>query len=455
MDRPGPPDFEIPLARATRLRDAGRLAQAMDICAEIEGRQPGLPPVQRLIGRIAADADLPAAAAAAFHRAVCAAPGDADSWIGRGDALRALERFGEAMACYHMALAARPGAAAARAGIAACRGRPPSPAATAAPRAGGPFLSVVLPTCNRRRLLQRALGSLVAQTLPAQRFEVVVVDNASDDGTAEMCAGLRATMSNLRYLHEPRPGLLHARHAGLRAARGDILVYGDDDVHAFPTWLQAVAESFADPSVDLVGGKVVPEFESPPPAWVTGLVEPAPRGWYMIAYSVIDLGDQDCPIDPLLVFGCNYAIRRQALIAAGGFHPDTMPRELMRFYGDGEAAVSRALHAGGGKAVFNPRASVYHRVSSDRLSLDYVYHRYFVEGITNSYVAVRKDGGPRPAAAHGDAAGDVGPPSTGAEPDVGAVVAAGLHDGFRYHQEQVRQDPELRAYVLKSDYLEY
>ncbi len=129
-----------------------------------------------------------------------------------------------------------------------------------------------------------------------------------------------------------------------------------------------------------------------------------------------------------------------------------MPRDLLLFYGDGEAAVSRALHAGGGKAVFNPGASVYHRVSSERLSLDYVYHRYFVEGITNSYVEVRKNGGPQPTEG---AAGDVRPPFAAApEPDLRAVVAAALRDGFRYHQEQVRQDPELRAFVLKPGYLE-
>ena len=451
-------DARIPidsaLAGAERLRAAGRLSEAMEVCAQIDGQTPE-PRVKRLIGHIAADAGLWPEAAAAYHQAASGAPGDAESWIGRADALQALERFGEALACYHMALAAQPGVAAAQAGIEACRGRPPCPAATAAPPGSGAFLSVILPTFNRARLLQRALGSLAAQTWPADRFEVLVVDNASTDGTAEMCAGLRATSTNLRYVHEPRPGLLHSRHAGLKAARGDILVYGDDDIHAFPTWLQAIAESFADPAVALVGGKVVPEFESPPPAWVTGLLEAAPRGWYMIAYSVIDLGDQGCEIDPLLVFGCNYAIRRQALIAAGGFHPDTMPRDLLRFYGDGEAAVSRALHASGGKAVFNPGASVYHRVSSERLSLDYVYHRYFVEGITNSYVEVRKNGGPQPAADRDSAAGDLRPPfAAGPEPDLRAVVAAGLRDGFRYHQEQVRQDPELRAFVLKPGYLE-
>ncbi len=66
-------------------------------------------------------------------------------------------------------------------------------------------------------------------------------------------------------------------------------------------------------------------------------------------------------------------------------------------------------------------ASVYHRVSRERLSLDYVYHRYFVEGITNSYGEVRKNGGPQLAEG-----------------------AAG----------EVRQGPELRAFVLKPGYLE-
>jgi glucosyl-dolichyl phosphate glucuronosyltransferase len=203
-----------------------------------------------------------------------------------------------------------------------------------------PYLSVLVLTHNRASLLEKALESLTMQTYPANLFEVVVVDNGSSDSTREVCDRFEQDILNFKYLYEPKLGLHNARHAGCKAAKGEILVYGDDDIRAFPTWLVGVAESFQEPTVALVGGKILPEFESEPPEWVSRLWGFTPWGKSLGYYSLIDFGDEVKEISPLYVYGCNFSIRKQILLDIGGFHPDSFPKELLKFRGDGESSVA-------------------------------------------------------------------------------------------------------------------
>jgi glucosyl-dolichyl phosphate glucuronosyltransferase len=98
------------------------------------------------------------------------------------------------------------------------------------------MISVIIPTRNRAELLRAALLSLSLQTLPPEDFEVLVVDNGSTDHTKKVVNGFNGLM-HLRYFFDPTPGLHVGRHRGLREASGEILVYGDDDIEALPTWL--------------------------------------------------------------------------------------------------------------------------------------------------------------------------------------------------------------------------
>ena len=102
-----------------------------------------------------------------------------------------------------------------------------------------PRLSVVLPTRNRSALLARTLESLQGQTLDAAEFEVIVVDNGSTDDTRAVVERIASSQPNVRYAHEAEPGLHNARHAGIEAARSELLLFGDDDIRAFPTWVEA------------------------------------------------------------------------------------------------------------------------------------------------------------------------------------------------------------------------
>ncbi|MFC1680209.1 glycosyltransferase [Pseudomonadota bacterium] len=320
-------------------------------------------------------------------------------------------------------------------------------------------LSVILPTRNRSELLQRALLSLADQTLPSGEFEVIVVDNGSTDDTKEICTGIGQRLPNLHYLYEASPGLHVGRHAGLMTAVGQILVYGDDDIRAFPTWLEAVVEGFSDSEVGLLGGKALPDFESPPPAWIEQLWRMTPWGKILPQYSVLDFADDVKTIDPLYVWGCNFCIRKSLLEEFGGFHPDGMPQEFIRFRGDGETAVSIAMKKSGYKTLYHPKASVHHFVSSKRMTYDYLRRRAYAQGISDSYTRIRSSGGVPP---HGQLRAGLGMLKGRSKAQVrnwlrgenlAGMQARAYWSGYLFHHKEVANDPNLLAWVLKKNYL--
>jgi glucosyl-dolichyl phosphate glucuronosyltransferase len=251
-------------------------------------------------------------------------------------------------------------------------------------------LSVIIPTRNRYKFLDGVLLSLTKQTYDAELFEVIVVDNGSTDNTKEICESYTNRIQNLHYYYDATPGLHIGRHLGLKMAGSDILVYADDDVEAFPMWLEGIAEAFRDKEVVLVGGKNLPKFEADPPDWILKMWEKDRNGNRVLGYlSILDFGDEIKDISPNYVFGCNFSIRKNILLEAGGFHPDAMPQELIRYRGDGESHVSRYISEKSYNTLYQPKASVYHSVPSGRLSEGYFCQRAFNQGISDSYTQLR------------------------------------------------------------------
>ena len=255
------------------------------------------------------------------------------------------------------------------------------------------YLSVIIPTRNRANMLKLALESVVKQNLSQQFFETIVVDNGSTDKTKEVVDSFMGKIANLRYFHEETPGLHVGRHKGLKEAKADILVYADDDIEAFPTWLEAIAEAFEDKRVALAGGKVLPKFEAKPPEWLFELWSKKHAKGNVLSYlSILDLGDEIREITPCLVFGCDFSIRKRILIEAGGFHPDAMPENLIQFRGDGETHVSDYIATHHYKSLYHPKASVSHFIPKGRMTVDYFCERAYKQGISDSFAHIRKVG---------------------------------------------------------------
>jgi GT2 family glycosyltransferase len=186
---------------------------------------------------------------------------------------------------------------------------PQKPTADSGP-AGEPLITVAICTYNRAGFLQKTLAALLPQLTGST--ELVVVDNASTDGTEKYLAGL-AGGPGVKICREGKLGLSIARNTALTAASGEYVVFLDDDAIVQPGWVGGYRRFFSHPPngrIGGAGGAVEPDFEIPPPAWVwqgTGCVPEPGR-------------DRPCAAgdNP---WGCNFAVRRAAAIAAGGFNP--------------------------------------------------------------------------------------------------------------------------------------
>jgi glucosyl-dolichyl phosphate glucuronosyltransferase len=352
------------------------------------------------------------------------------------------------------------------------------------------FISIIIPTRNRVIVLEKFLHSLTNQTLNYNNYETIIIDNGSKDGTASLVKQFTQIIPNLHYYFEPNPGLHSGRHRGLLESKGEILVYADDDIQALPTWLETIQKCFQEnPDVVMVGGKNLPNFETEPPNWLLEMWKPNNLGEKMLGYlSILDLGDKSKLISPYYIFGCNFAIRRSILEEAGGFHPDGLPQELIKYRGDGESYVSSYVQREGYKALYHPEASVYHWVSFKRMTLEYFCQRAYNQGISDSYTQIRKkyrELNKQPTNDNFSSwqdkiksiyqkirskslrdlfrilltkitkkSYDENQPENELD-EMQQQIALSYQEGFAYHQEQVEKDPQLLGWVLRPNYWDY
>ena len=120
-----------------------------------------------------------------------------------------------------------------------------------------PLVSVVIPTRNRADLLSDALGSLVEQDYPADRYEILVVDDGSIDDTPSVVEALAQAHSKprLSLLRQPAKNQNAARNRGVSEAKGELIAFLDDDELAPANWLSGLVAGFMrHPDADVVGG---------------------------------------------------------------------------------------------------------------------------------------------------------------------------------------------------------
>ena len=161
------------------------------------------------------------------------------------------------------------------------------------------MLTVIFATRNGTRTLPGVLASYCRLDSPAGGWKLIVVDNASTDGTAAIIDSFRDRLP-ITYLLEQKPGKNAALNAGLEQVEGDLVVLTDDDVFPSSDWLVQM-RSAADrlPEFSVFGGHVAPRWEVPPADWILKLVPAGP----VFTLTPTSLGDG--PVDPTSVYGPN------------------------------------------------------------------------------------------------------------------------------------------------------
>ncbi len=295
--------------------------------------------------------------------------------------------------------------------------------------------------------------------------EIIVVDNCSTDSTRDVVESFmnRKRDSNIRYIFEPIPGALSARHRGAFEACGEILIYVDDDVITSSEWLDAIVGVFDDPQVHLAGGKNLPKFESPPPDWINAFWDKNDGKIWCADLSLLDFGDEVMEINPVDIWSLNYAIRRSTLFELGGFHPDIVPKPYEQYQGDGETGLAWKVKAMGYKVIYQPKALIHHKIPDQRVNVEYFKKRMFFYGIFDSFTEIRANRGlqyqwrmqkPIPQlrrmVRRAQARFSSDPYAK-----LKQKVRSEWLKGYTFHQDAVRNDPAVLEWVLREDYMDY
>jgi GT2 family glycosyltransferase len=253
-------------------------------------------------------------------------------------------------------------------------GRSPSEARTAP---ASESISVVICAYADERWddLLSAIDSVADQRVAA-RETIVVIDHND---------------ALLRRLRPARPhvialsssgvrGLSGARNTGVGAARGSVVAFLDDDARADRGWLERLLAPYDDPSVVGVGGRVDADWPQGRPRWF-----PREFDW-VVGCSYDGLPDQPQPVRNMI--GANMSLRRSAFDVVGGFR-DGIGRVGKRPLGceETELCIRACQRLPTATILFEPRASVAHRVTRDRASWRYYCSRCYAEGLSKAAIA--------------------------------------------------------------------
>jgi mycofactocin system glycosyltransferase len=177
---------------------------------------------------------------------------------------------------------------------------------TPPPTSSPPSVSIIIPVFNRPAEIEACLASLQVLDYPAEKIEVIVVDDASWDHTAAVVRRF-----DVRLIVQPHnQGQSAARNAGVAAADGEIIAFLDSDCTAQPDWLRSLTPYFQDPRVALVGGYVDTCYREK----AMDRYEQVCSALNMGREPVMGRGDRSVFYVPT----CNMLVRRQAYLQVGG-----------------------------------------------------------------------------------------------------------------------------------------
>jgi len=250
-------------------------------------------------------------------------------------------------------------------------------------------VSVVICTLDRVARLRRCVEALAQQTASPCDFEILIVDNGSTDGTADVARTDFSGLANLRLVSEPRRGLARARNIGWQVARGEIVSFVDDDAIPAPDFVANVIRVFTtvSPRPGVVGGRIDALWEAPRPPWLTDQLA--------VYLTIVDWGPVAGPFPAgRSAVGCNMSIPRALLAEVGGFDVQ-LGRVGANLLSMEDSALSTAITAAGYDAYYDPMIRVQHCIPVERLTQAWMRRRIYWEGASLARQRLQADGSPR------------------------------------------------------------
>ncbi|KPH08509.1 glycosyltransferase family 2 protein [Rhizobium acidisoli] len=231
------------------------------------------------------------------------------------------------------------------------------------------FVSVLFASYNgASRRVRHMLDSLVRQELPHDRWELIAVDNNSNDDTFDLLKSYSDKLP-ITILQQRTPGKSGALNMGLDRVKGDVVVLTDDDIRAEPNWLTAIVDcAAAHPSYGVFGGRIVPDWEKEPK---DRFIDWIPMG---STFAIVD-ETQSGPCDPTKVWGPNTIVRRELLGASVRYREDIGPLPGPMFAMGEDAEIIIRLAASGAKSYRCAEAVVHHWIPASSVTEDWVQKR--------------------------------------------------------------------------------
>lgn len=219
-------------------------------------------------------------------------------------------------------------------------------------------LTVAIPTYNRGEILQKVCEALLCQSVSADHFVLLVVDNNSTDDTQERMARMAMRFPHFVCIVEEKAGSSHARNAALEYCSTPWIAYIDDDSLPAPHFIEALLRTISNGDYDVIAGKVTPWKYQPLPDWFLDEYETYAPSLSAGGY----LGPKDFAI------GTNMTFKYTTISRAGGFDPNWGVGGKIIPYGE-ETELQIRIRAQGGRIWYEPEVAVAHLAKASRYTV--------------------------------------------------------------------------------------
>ena len=229
------------------------------------------------------------------------------------------------------------------------------------------MISVIICTYNRVKYIGNLLESIAANDLEKCEYEILLVDNNCTDNTREVCKAFATihTDVNFRYVIEPEQGLSAARNCGIKEAKGDIIVYVDDDALVDTWYLRAYTEWFAKhPNTMACGGPIEPLYETAEPSWMSPYTKALLTAWMNYGDKVREYPKGRFP------GGGNAAYRKEVFEKVGLFNT-ALGRKGNSLMASEEKDIFDKMHALNMEVLYLPTPVLHHIIPQAKLEPEY------------------------------------------------------------------------------------
>lgn len=252
------------------------------------------------------------------------------------------------------------------------------------------FFTITICTYNRAKVLPYALQSAVNQSLNPQQYEILVIDNNCTDETQDIVHSFKTAHPNIRSVGESQQGLSFSRNRAFQEAKGDIIIYVDDDAEMCPQYLENLKKILdEEQEIGAIGGPIEVGWLGPVPPWYEAGLD---RAFNHLYYGSFRMKLRY----PRMIYGTNMAFPVSLLKKIGGFRTDIgiigeqslsteekkvfhriekKERERFDITGYGETDIEILLKIDLNERqpiLYDPLLKVRHLISPERLTPEYI-----------------------------------------------------------------------------------